>query len=122
MVGARYDITSVRGVSWSLPVTWQNPDLSPVNLTGYTARLEVRRGPLDAPGEVLLALTDASGITLGGAAGTISLALDPTGTRSLPATPLHGQPSCYSLKLTAAGGQVTELLRGWWTSVEEVTV
>lgn len=48
----------------------------PFNLTGYTARMQVRAKPETTP--AILSLTSSAGITLGGAAGTIALALTAT--------------------------------------------
>jgi hypothetical protein len=48
---------------------------SPVDLTGWSARMQIRRRAED-PGPPLLSLTDGDGITLGGEAGTIRIVID----------------------------------------------
>jgi hypothetical protein len=83
------------------------------NLTGYTARMQVRD---QQNGAELLELTDGDGITLGGAAGTIALALDAAATEELEWT--WGR---YDLELVSGGGSVTRLLRGKATVDSETT-
>lgn len=111
-----------RGVSWSLPLTWKNPDGTPVDLTGFSARMEIRAGQSDNPGALALALDSApaagsGAIALGGAAGTITPALTPSQAESLAA----GTDYCYDLKLTSGGGDVYRPIYGTVTVSEEVT-
>lgn len=85
-----------------------------VNLTGYTARMQIRDSANGAT--VLTELTTANGkITLGGVAGTITLALSATETAALTWT--WGQ---YNLEL-ATGSHVDRLLEGRVTVRSEVT-
>jgi hypothetical protein len=76
---------------------------SPVDLTGYTANLQIRPYPLST-----VILYDASThIVLGGTAGTITL--------TIPATDTAGftwSKGVYDLILTDSSGNVTRLLEG----------
>lgn len=75
----------------------------PVDLTGYTAALQIRAYPLAAT-----ILYDASAnITLGGTAGTITLVIPAANTETF--TWWQG---VYDLLLTSAAGVVTRLLMG----------
>lgn len=67
-MAGNYDIKIEKGADYDVTITWGNP---PVNLTGYTAKLEIR----DRKGGSVLhdTLTESDGITLGGAAGTIAI-------------------------------------------------
>jgi hypothetical protein len=85
-----------------------------VNLTGYTARLQVRRTKTHP--DTLVSLTDASGITLGAAAGTIAILIAAATTTTLPAGVW-----VYDLELISGAGLVTRLLEGRFQVVGEVT-
>ncbi len=65
----------------------------------------------------IVSLTSGSGITLGGAAGTIAILISATTTAALTA-PFSG---VYDLELVSAGGVVTRLLQGAATVSPEVT-
>ena len=83
-----------QGDTWLLTVGWyqplpnsSQPDLSnPVNITGHTARLQVRRrlGDLDAPA---LALTSspAAGLVVDGPAGLVTSRATPAQTAAIAA-------------------------------------
>lgn len=75
----RYDgFVIYQDTDWSVTVTWYNSDgETPVNLTGYTAR-----AVLYASGQTSIEPT----VTLGGALGTIALALTDTVTAAMAAT------------------------------------
>jgi hypothetical protein len=79
------DLLLHQGVKYPAPedvarFTWRSGTPDPVtgdpplvDLTGYTAKLQVR--PFVDSTDVLLSLTSGAGITLGGVAGTIDLAV-----------------------------------------------
>lgn len=102
-----------QGASWSYVLTWK-VDGNPVNLTSYSARLQARV-TADAT-TTALSLTTGSGITLGGAAGTVSLARSSAQTAAL--TPGR---YLYDLELESAGGEVTRLIEGELIIHAEVT-
>jgi hypothetical protein len=110
------NITIYQGASWDLTLTWKTgePPVA-VNLTGYTARMHIRRR-LHAP-DITVALTTSNGrIALGGAAGTIALALTAADT-----TPLCSGKYVYDLELVNAAGYVTRLIQGHCHISGEVT-
>lgn len=84
-----------------------------MNLTGYTAIMEVR----DSTGTLIVTLSTAnSRIALGGSAGTITLTIDDADTDSLtPGT------YDYDLMLTSSGGTQTRLTKGTFTVEVAVT-
>jgi len=73
------------------------------------------RSSYDSPTAILSITTD-SGITLGGAAGTISLNASATTTAAITA-----QVALYDLELVSSSGVVTRLLEGKFTITPEVT-
>lgn len=113
MAAGTLDFTIEQGATFNLLLTWEIDDV-PVNLTNYTARLQARVDVEDS--EVILSLTTGAGITLGGAAGTISL--DQTGVQTalLPAGTY-----VYDLELIAGSGSVTRLVQGELNISPEVT-
>jgi hypothetical protein len=105
-MAGEYHITIEQGATFARTLTWRDGSGSLVNLTGFTARMQVRRTVEDAT--VILELTtENSGITLGGAAGTITLSASATATAALDA-----KPAVYDLELVSSGGVVTRLLEG----------
>jgi len=114
-LGNRYDLEIKQGATLSLTATWKDSTGTAVNLTGYTARLQVR-ATYDSS-STILSLTSAAGITLGGAAGTIAITASATTTAALTA-PFSG---VYDLELVSGGGEVTRLLEGTATVSPEVS-
>jgi hypothetical protein len=107
-----YNFTIEQGATFSRTLTWMiNSNL--VNLTGYSARLKARNNSSKL---VVLSLTSSSGITLGGAAGTIALSVSASDTAGL----IPGKYT-YDLELQSGGGEVTRLVRGTLTVSAEVT-
>ena len=86
----------------------------PVNLTGYTARMNIR-STVDAATILHTLTTENSGIALGGAAGTVDLLISATDTALFT----FGT-AVYDLELIS-GTVVTRLLSGNVTLSKEVT-
>lgn len=111
----RYDMTIFQGASFDTTLTWKTgTPATAVNLTGYTARLQVRTS-VDSASTVLELTTSNGGITLGGAAGTVALAATATAT-----TALSAGYYVYDLELVS-GATVTRLLEGRVSVSAEVT-
>jgi hypothetical protein len=108
------DLLIPQGATWSVVLRWK-ADNANVNLTGYTARMQLRTSA-----EAITTLEDLTtengGITLGGTAGTITLSLTATETAALPAT-----RAVYDLELISSGGTVTRLVEGVVTITRNIT-
>jgi hypothetical protein len=104
-----------QGASFDYTLTWQTGE-TPVNLSGYTARMQVR-DTYDG-GSAVVSITSGTGITLGGTAGTILVELTATQTAAIDATP-SGQ-YVYDLELVS-GSTVTRLVEGTFIVSPEVT-
>jgi len=111
----RLDMSCYQGASFDYTLTWQTAG-TPVNLSGYTARMQVRDG-YDG-GSAIVSLVSGTGISLGGTAGTIVVALTATETAAIDATP-SGQ-YVYDLELVN-GATVTRLVEGTFIVSPEVT-
>jgi hypothetical protein len=112
-MAGEYNFTIEQGATFNLLMTWKIDNVA-VNLTGYTARLQARIDVDET--DTILSLTTGAGITLGGAAGTITLDQTATQTALLP----KGE-YVYDLELQSSGGVVTRLLQGELNISAEVT-
>ncbi len=111
-----------QGAYWSQRLVWKDANDDPIDLTGFTARMQVRR-TVDETGEPLLELTDGDGITLGEADptdGVILLELEATQTAALPATP-SDRKWRYDLELVPSDAHVRRLMMGKFVVSLEVT-
>ena len=108
----RYDGQIPQGATWTKTLTWKTGSpAAAVNLTGYTARMD-----LVSAGQPTISLTTANAcITLGGAAGTITLLLDAATTAAMAATTY-----AYDLELVQ-GSTVTRLLEGFQQVTPNIT-
>lgn len=111
-----YDLTLYQGATYRETFTWQAGDpAAAVNLTGCTARMQVRQ-TVNSPAKLLDLTTENGGITLGGAAGTIQVVVAPSATAGVT-----WRTGVYDLEIVLAGGDVRRLLAGAVTLSPEVT-
>ncbi len=112
----QYDITIYQGATYSQQFTWKDQAGTPMNLTGYIARM-MARVSVDAATPFINLTTENNGIELGGAAGTIHIMMSDVQTAAL--TPQHG---IYDLELeNSAAKIVIRLLQGTLIISPEVT-
>ena len=110
-----YNIIADQGSTFTRQLTWEDSAGSAINLTGYTARMDVRTS-IDAAGAATLSLTPGNGrIVLGGTAGTIALSAEGTATAAVAAGDY-----VYDLELVS-GSTITRLVQGTFTLRGEVT-
>jgi len=115
MAAAVYDILIEQGATFRLHILYKDSDGDPINLTGYSARMQVRRKVSSTT--ALLTFTTTNGaITLGGVAGTIDIVGSATVTDDVT-----GCCGVYDLELVAPSGIVTRLIQGNATISPEVT-
>jgi hypothetical protein len=112
MTPGKLKLLCPQGSTFSRTLTYK-VDSTPVDLTGYEARLQVRE--YHYSDDFVISLTDTSGITLGGSAGTIDVLVDATTT-----TELVPGDYVYDLELIASG-TVTRLIEGQFVVTPEVT-
>ncbi len=114
MSAAYWKIRVEQGSTWRRVLTVKNDDGTPVNLTGYSARMQVRE-TIEAVTPVY-SLTTGDGITIDGPAGQLTIVIaDET---SSAWTWRYG---VYDLELESAGGEVERLLYGEVEVDQEVT-
>lgn len=122
MIAGVYNITCDQGATFERIFTLYPPgtdptnpgDTAPVDLSGYHARMQVRRRQ-DASDTLIDLTTENGRITLGGAAGTVRLYLTPAETAAIT------QNGVYDLELVASGGAVERMVKGEFRLSREVT-
>lgn len=110
----QYDILAPQGATFSETFTYKIGG-TPVDLTSYTARMQVRKTP-SSDTKILDLTTENSAIVLGGALGTITVTISATAMAAV-----QGNKYRYDLELSSAGGVVTRLLEGVFLVTAEVT-
>lgn len=95
------DGAGLNSFSGSVGVKW-----NPVDLTGYSSRMQIRSEP-DSP-NTYVSLTEGSGMTTGTSDGTITVSI------AVSATLAYGWTrGWYDIETVAAGGDVTRTHEGW---------
>lgn len=105
-----------QGATFTKTVTWKTgKPAAPVDLTGATARMQVRER-LDAPLVLVELNTENNGIVLGGADGTVSMRIEASATAGYA-----WRSGIYDLEVQFADGTVRRLLAGGVAVSPEVT-
>lgn len=113
---ATYDLTIRQGDTWRRSLGVADVDGGPVDLTGASARLQIRADPADADDEPVLELAVGDGIDIDEEAGSIDMTADAGVTAEL-------EPGSYvyDLEVTWSSGDVEKILEGPATVVRSVT-
>jgi hypothetical protein len=120
-----YDIEVDAGANYAKQFTWLSGGVT-VDLTGFTARLKAKTA---FDGSEVISLTNGAGLTLGGNAGTINVAITAAVTTNIASVARgtaindgrEGLRYIYDLEIVSAAGQVTRLLQGEFRVYTEVT-
>lgn len=114
MTAGRYDIEIEQGATWSRTITVEDPAGTPIDLTGYSARMQVRSS-YDAETPLLSISSADGGVEITPLTGTLELSATAAQTAAMPAG-IH----VYDLELVI-GGTVDRLLSGRARVYPEVT-
>jgi len=117
MPAATHNYTIEAGATFRRQISYKDAAGVAIDLTGYTAAMQIRAAITDALPAV--DLTDANGgLVLGGALGTVDIYITSIATDALTFT-----NGVYDLELTDAGGtgDVTRILEGKVTVKPAVT-
>jgi hypothetical protein len=113
MTPGKVNFLCPQGSTFNRRLTYKINDV-PVNLNGYTSRLQVRETHYAQ--DTIVALTSGNGITLGGSAGTIDVLM------AASATALFDSGNfVYDLELESTDGTVNRLVEGSFIVTPEVT-
>lgn len=100
-----YSPNAYRGETFARVLTWRDSGGALVNLTGYSAKIQIRDTVANT---VIDEFAVGTGLTLGGALGTITWEMTAAETLALPIGNL-----AYDLRMTSGTGVVTYLLAGY---------
>jgi len=115
MAAANYDFEIEQGATLIKPIVWKDSAGVPVNLAGYSARMQVRRSA--SSDDVLLEMTTQNGkIQIAAATGTVTLVFGATTTAAI-----NWRRGKYDLELVSADGTVTRLIEGEISVSPEIT-
>ena len=114
MPAGLYNFAAEQGATLERVITYTDPDDAIINLTGYTAVMQVR--PTAASATVILELSTGDGITINGSVGTLTLLVSASDMTAI--TPGN---YVYDLEITAPSGKVTRLIEGKFAVKAEVT-
>lgn len=110
-----YDISVYVGADFSQPFFYLDPLKAPINLTGYTAKMQVRQSAYDS--NIIAELTtENDGITIDPLLGKITLFMDNSLTGALTAGNY-----VYDFKLISPANFESILFSGIFSAVEAVT-
>ena len=112
---AKLKFTIYQGATFRKRLTWKGPSGAPIDLTGCTARMQVR-SEVESSTVLLSLTTENGGITLGGVAGTIELFVSDDASTLFTWT-----AGVWDLEIEFPGGEVTRLAQGSVSVSPEVT-
>jgi len=96
----------VQGDTFAIRVIYKNSNGTPINLSGYSARMDIRNEP---SGKILCAsINEQSGITITPSTGVLDIQFNPSQTRkfTLPS-------AAYQLQIRSSNGTQTTILKGY---------
>ena len=114
MTAGIYNTTIDQGSIWNVTIVYKDSNGNPVNLTGYTAAMQLRQNYNSESADLTLT-TANGGLTITGATGTIQVSATATQTGNLSAGFY-----VYDLELTS-GSNISRLIQGQITVAEQVT-
>lgn len=115
LLAQEHDIVVQQGATFKKTLAVKDTGDQPIDLTGYTARMQVRTD-FEATQPALDLTTENSGIAINGPAGEIILTAADTATSTLSIT-----NGFYDLELIKPSGDVVRLLQGKVTVSREIT-
>jgi len=114
MTAGIYNATIDQGATWTVVVTYEDSTGAPINLTGYTAAMQVRQQYSSDTAELTLT-SPSGGIVITGATGIVTITMTATQTAALE----EGY-YVYDVELTS-GSFKDRLIQGQLTVAPEVT-
>ena len=104
-MAARLRLDINQGETFRKPFVWKSGGV-PVNLTGYTARMQIR-SDVDSPTIITSLTTENGGITVGNTDGAFALYISAADTALL-----NFDQGVYDVELVSASGDVRRIIQG----------
>jgi hypothetical protein len=114
-LASTYNIQIDQGATYTLALSYKDSAGTAINLTGYTAAMQLRKTVSSATASLTLS-SPSSGIVITGATGLINITITATQT-----TALLPDLYVYDLEITSSAGVVTRLIEGSAIVSAEVT-
>lgn len=115
MPAANYSFVIEQGATLLKPIVWKDSNNTPVDLAGYSAKMQIRKSPTSP--DVLLELSTANNkLVITPSTGTITMVFSASTTAAI-----NWKAGRYDLELTSGNGTVTRLLSGDITVSREIT-
>lgn len=113
---AKLKLKIIQGATFRRLLVWLAPDkITPIDLSGCTARMQVR-SEVESPTVLLELTTENGGIVIDGPAGKLILHLPPAAT-----TAISWESGVWDLEVVHPNGDVTRLAQGSISVSPEVT-
>lgn len=112
---SEFNVDLKRGDTWEFSPVWNQENGSPYNLTGYTARLQIRES-VEATDAVHTLSTAAGSIVLTPLEGKITCTLT-----AVQSAGMQAKRYVYDLELTSPTGKVITILEGQFNIYADVT-
>jgi len=115
MVATKQDVAFEQGAKFEFTIQARNPDKTPMNLSGYSARMQVR--PTVDSVDILVSATSAGGeIVINGPVGIIAVTIGSDVTTAYTWTVGH-----YDLEVFTTAANVIRIAEGFTALKKEVT-
>jgi len=120
MAAGKYSLLIEQGATLDLSLSYKDSNRSPIDLTGYSGKMQIRSAYADNNPTTYITLSsslqpDGTGITFGGVSGTIGIYISAASSSALTFS-----SASYDLEITS-GSFVTRLLQGPVFVDKEVT-
>ncbi len=112
---AKLKLTIYQGATFKRRLRWMDAARQPIDLTGCTARMQIRE-EVEATAVLLGLTTENARIALGGATGTVDLTISAADTAAI-----SWSAGVWDLEIVHPGGAVTRLAQGSCVVSPEVT-
>lgn len=114
MASTLVDLETEQGSDLRYSIVYKESTGTPVNITGATAKMQVRKWGSDSNASIQL--TQANGLTLGTTDGVVAIQIPGAATAKLPAGTYR-----YDLILTTSAGIVDNIMYGKFIVAQGVT-
>lgn len=110
------DLTIERGATFTRTISWKDAGGNPINLLGYSARMQARRSHSCASAFIDIDSSSKGGIDIDEVTGIVTISLTAAQTSAI-----RESAGVYDIEMENASGVTTRLLEGKITISPEVT-